>query len=832
MKPLLAFVIRPLVALVGAGLIFGSTARASSLSVSAGQTVQLAVAAQGSQPFSYKWQKNGTAISGATSATYTIAAATTADSATYSATVSNSVGSIVSDNATLTVNAVTVIAPAITSQPASLTVTAGQAASFSVAASGTAPLTYQWKKSGTAISGATGATYTIAATTSSSAGSYSVTVTNSAGSATSNAATLTVNAAAAAPAITSQPASLTVTAGQAASFSVAASGTSPFTYQWKKSGTAISGATSATYTIAATTSASAGSYSVTVTNSAGSATSNAATLTVNAVAAVAPTITTQPAPLTVTAGQAASFSVVASGTGPLTYQWKKGGTAISGASSATYTIAATTSADGATYSVTVTNSAGSITSNTVILTVNPDLGLVELIPQSYSARGQNTPAEGIAQLFDGQASTKWLDFSGTTWVQIKLAAPASLQAYGLTSANDVPTRDPISWTLSGSNDGTTWTVIEKRTAQSWDTRFLTRDFILATPSAAYSQFRFDFVATSGSITQLAELDLFGLTGAALPVVPTITKQPVSITVTASQSVSFSVTASGTATLKYQWRKNGTAITGATSAAYTIASATSTDAASYSVVVSNSAGSVTSSAATLTVYASVTAPSITSQPAALAVTAGQPASLTVSATGTGPLSYQWKKNGTAVTGATSATYTIAATTNADAASYSVVVSNSAGSVTSSTATLTINAETIAVADLTPKSYSASGENSASEGIAKLFDGQSSTKWLDVSATHWVKVVFAKATVLQAYSLTSANDVPARDPASWTLSGSNDGTTWTVIETRTAQSWSSRLLTRDFVLAKPSAAYTQFRFDLQPTVGSIIQLADLELLGSTP
>jgi len=743
MKPFVAFVIRSLLAFVGAGIIFSGSARASSLSITAGQSVQLAVAAQGSQPFSYQWRKNGTAISGATSATYTIAAATTADSANYAATVSNSAGSTVSDNATLTVNAVVVVAPAITSQPSTLTVTAGQAASFFVTASGSAPLTYQWKKAGTAISGATSATYTIAATTSTSAGSYSVTVTNSAGSATSSAATLTVNPVVVAPAITSQPSSLTVTAGQAASFSVTASGSAPLTYQWLKSGTAISGATSATYTIAATTSTSAGSYSVTVANSAGSATSSAA-----------------------------------------------------------------------------------------ILTVNPDLGLVELNPQSYSAHGQNTPAEGIAQLFDGQVTTKWLDFSGTTWVQIKLAAPAALQAYGLASANDYPERDPVSWTLSGSNDGTTWTVIEKRTAQSWASRFLTRDFILITPSAAYTQFRFDFQATTGSITQLAELDLFGLTGAALPVAPTITKQPSSIAVTAGQSVSFSVTASGTATLNYQWQKNGATIAGATNATYTIASTTSTDAASYSVVVTNSAGSVTSSAATLTVYAPVIAPLITSQPASLTVTAGQSASFTVSATGTGPLSYQWQKNGATIAGATSATFSIAATTSADATSYFVVVSNSAGSVSSNAATLTVNAAPITVVDLTPQSYSASGQRSASRGVAMLFDGQPSTKWVDSSTTHWVKVVFAKPTVLQTYSLTSAADTPTRDPCSWTLSGSNDGTKWTVIETRTAQSWSSRMLTRDFILAAPSAAYTQFRFDLKTTTGSTIQLADLELLGSTP
>src|SRR6266478_1162499 len=122
------------------------------------------------------------------------------------------------------------------------------------------------------------------------------------------------------PSITTQPASQTVTAGQTAAFTVAATGTAPLTYQWKKNGTAVSGATSSSYTTPATTSSDNGAqFTVVVSNSAGSITSNAATLTVSA-AAVAPSITTQPASQTVTAGQTAAFTVAATGTAPLTYQ--------------------------------------------------------------------------------------------------------------------------------------------------------------------------------------------------------------------------------------------------------------------------------------------------------------------------------------------------------------------------------------------------------------------------------------------------------------------------------------------------------------------------------
>src|SRR5258708_1234909 len=127
----------------------------------------------------------------------------------------------------------------ITTQPASETVTAGQSATFTVTASGAAPLSYQWQKNHSDITGATSSSYTTPATTTADNNStFDVVVTNSAGSVTSNTATLTVSAAAVAPSITTQPASQTVTAGQTAAFTVAATGTTPLSYQWNKNGTA------------------------------------------------------------------------------------------------------------------------------------------------------------------------------------------------------------------------------------------------------------------------------------------------------------------------------------------------------------------------------------------------------------------------------------------------------------------------------------------------------------------------------------------------------------------------------------------------------------------
>jgi hypothetical protein len=260
-------------------------------------------------------------------------------------------------------------APTITQQPASQAVTAGQSATFSVIATGTAPLAYHWYLN-SAAAGTNSSSFTIAAAAVAQTGAQIyVTVTNAVGAATSATVTLTVNATATAPEITEQPASVTVTAGQPAAFSVTATGTSPLTYQWFMNGTA-SGTNSNTFSIAQTTTGQTGAQIyLKVSNAAGNAKSNTVTLTVNQSAPTAPAITQQPTNATVTAGQPATFTVTATGTAPLTYQWFLNGTA-AGTNSSTYTISQTTLGQtGAQIYVTVSNAVNTATSQTVTLTV-------------------------------------------------------------------------------------------------------------------------------------------------------------------------------------------------------------------------------------------------------------------------------------------------------------------------------------------------------------------------------------------------------------------------------------------------------------------------------
>jgi hypothetical protein len=182
--------------------------------------------------------------------------------------------------------------------------------------------------------------------------------------------------------------------------------------------------------------------------------------------------------------------------------------------------------------------------------------------------------------------------------------------------------------------------------------------------------------------------------------PSISTQPANQTILSGSNVTFIVTAGGTSPLAYQWRKNGTnisnggSISGAKTNALTITAATTNNAGNYSVVITNNYGSITSAVATLTVTPA-SGPSISAQPANQTVFAGGNAAFNVTAAGTPPLVYQWRKNGAnifnggVISGATTnvLTFTAAATNNTG--NYSVVITNNYGSITSAVATLTVN-----------------------------------------------------------------------------------------------------------------------------------------------
>ncbi len=593
-----------------------------SATKAAGTTASFSATANGASPLSYQWWKNTTAINGATTATLTLANVSDADAANYTLVVSNPVGLVISSVAQLTVINLPTL-PTIVSQPVSTTSSAGTTASFSVTAGGTSPLSYQWLKNAVPIAGATLPTLTLANVSAATQGSYSVTVSNIAGTTTSSAATLTVINNPTIPTIVSEPVSTTSSAGTTASFSVTAGGTGPLGYQWLKSTVPIAGATLATLTLANVSAATQGSYSVTVSNIAGATTSTAATLTVINNPTI-PTIVNQPVSTTSPAGATASFSVTAGGTGPLYYQWLKSTVPVTGATLATLTLANISDATQGSYSVTVSNIAGATTSSAATLTVLDPPTIVNQ-PVSATKVAGSTATFSVTANGPGSLSYQWLKST----VPITGATLATLTLANVSDA----TQGSYSVTVSNIAGAT----------------------------------------TSGAAT-LTVLDP-----------PTIVSQPVSAAKAAGSTATFTVTANGPGSLSYQWLKSAAPSAGATLATLTLANVSDATAGSYSVAVSDTAGTTTSAAVTLTV---LDLPAIVNQPVSITNTAGKTVSFSVTATGAGPLSYQWWKNSATISGATAATLTLNNISTADAANYTVVVGNSVGLVISSSASLTV------------------------------------------------------------------------------------------------------------------------------------------------
>jgi uncharacterized repeat protein (TIGR03803 family) len=525
--------------------------------------------------------------------------------------------------------------PVITVQPQSQTNVSGATVTFFVGATSLHPMSFQWQKNGTNLvdggnlSGATTNSLTITGISDSDAASYLVTVNSSSGSVISSTATLTVINP---PLITAQPTNLLLSPGTNAIFGVSLTGSAPFfRYQWRFNGTNLLNATSATYTIPSVSTNKAGNYSMVITNASGSATSSNAALTV----------VLSPRSLTNYASSTATFTATAFSPESLNYQWQKNGTnlveggRLLGTTNSTLTIASVSDSDAANYSTVVSDAYASVTTSNAALTVN-HLPFIAAQPQSQIALA-------------GDAVT----FSVTVYG----APPFVFQWYFKGT--------PLGSAATGTNvSSCTLTNVGNDQAGNYSVKV---------------------VNGYGSLTSSNAT----LTVVYLP--PAITTQPASRTNNAGTTATFSVLASNSSPLNYQWQKNGTnllnigKLSGATNATLTITGVSDSDAATYSVVVTNLAGSVSSSNATLTV---IDPPNIMAQPLGQRVVLGGSVSFNVSVSGTAPFRYQWRFKGINLLNATNALFAIQAVGATNTGNYSVIATNLAGSVTSSNAFLTV------------------------------------------------------------------------------------------------------------------------------------------------
>ncbi len=332
-----------------------------SKTVSAGTNVTFTVGATGPSPLRYQWRFNTTNILNATNTSLTITNIQSTNDGNYTVVVTNSFAAITSSIATLTVNQ----SPAITTQPKNQNVTASSNATFTVIATGNPTPTYQWRFGATNLVGATNSSLTITNAQTNNAGTYSVGVTNALGGSVSSNATLTVNVP---PSMTLQPLSQTSNIGANVTFTSAATGTAPLSFQWRFGGSPgnIQGATNTSLTVTNVQASSAGNYRVIVTNVAGTVMSAIAILTIN----TAPTITTQPQSQTVTSNSSPTLTVTATGTPTPSYQWQFSNTNLPGENASTLLLSSFRTNNEGTYRVVVSNSVGTVTSSNATLALN------------------------------------------------------------------------------------------------------------------------------------------------------------------------------------------------------------------------------------------------------------------------------------------------------------------------------------------------------------------------------------------------------------------------------------------------------------------------------
>ena len=466
------------------------------------------------------------------------------------------------------------------------------------------------------------------------------------------------------PVITTQPKDVTAEANATAKFTVVASNATSYQWQWSSDGgktwsnssSATTGYNAATLQVKAETRRNGYMYRCQVTNEAGTVTSSAATLTVN----VKPVITTQPKDVTAEANATAKFTVVASNATSYQWQWSSDGgktwsnssSATTGYNAATLQVKAEARRNGYMYRCQVSNSAGTVTSSAATLTVSSSKPTITTQPKSVTTSAGSTAKFTVAASGTGlKYQWQWSFDGGKNW----------------------------------QNSSSATTGYNTATLQ-----------VTATEARNGYQYRCQVSNSAGSVTTSA---------ATLTVVtkPTITTQPKSVTAAVNATAKFTVAASGTG-LKYQWQwsfdggknwsNSSSATVGYNTATLQVTATEARNGYQYRCQVTNEAGAVTSSAATLTVSSSK--PTITTQPKSVTAAVNTTAKFTVEATNATSYQWQWSFDGgsnwqnssSATTGYNTATLQVTATETRNGYMYRCKVTNSAGTVTSSAATLTV------------------------------------------------------------------------------------------------------------------------------------------------
>lgn len=469
----------------------------------------------------------------------------------------------------------TLTPPSIASQPVGQTVNPGASATFSVTATGTAPMSYQWRFNSTNIAGATSASYTKANVQATNAGNYSVVVSNLAGTVTSSTAILAVNSP---PSITAQPQSQMAIAGTNVTFTVGVNGTAPLTYQWRFNSTNIFGATAATFTRTNVQAIYAGNYTVIVTNSIGSVTSSPAALsvgfTLNTSATYGGTVSRNP-----------DLPVYISGT--------------------VVTLTATPVTifpfGGWTGDVSGTNNPLTVvveTNKTIVANfISPVADLIVDNPLAIFT-GTWTASSSAADKYGSDYRTVATSANSTSATATFTPTVATAGSYDVYLWFPTITKGFASapFTVSDMDGSTNISVDQTTGSGGWKLLSAGRNFAQGTNGFV----RLGNQGMGGKTVVADAVRLVYSENQTVPPPPIITSQPISQTVKQNAHVVFSVAASGVGALVCQWRFNATNLFGATNGVLDIPFAQVTNAGNYSVIITNYGGAVTSSIVSLAV----------------------------------------------------------------------------------------------------------------------------------------------------------------------------------------------------------------------------------------
>lgn len=366
-----------------------------------------------------------------------------------------------------------------------------------------------------------------------------------------------------------------------------------------------------------------------------------------------------------------------------------------------------------------------------------------IITAQYAATddGENYP-----KVIDNYAASKYYIGGHTTfWIGYQSAYTAIVTQYTITSANDVSDRDPKSWTLQGSNNGSSWTTLNTQTNQTFTGRLQTRTFTF-TNTTSYLYYRLNITAVySGTDAQLAEWELWA-TG--------VTTPPSNTTATALSGQRVTV----------GWTDNSTAETG-----YRIER--SSDGKSYTAI--------------------------------------------------------------ATTTANIQTYTDSNLCAGARYSYRIRAVNAAGASNASVAAIVKTTGVTLLTDITDYTngvvadqYSTTG----SEGITKSIDNNIYSKYYTTNAATWLRYYLSGGAVVTQYAITAANDAADRDPKSWTLQGSANGSSWTTLNTQSNEIFTNRFEKRVYAFPN-TTTYTYYRLNVSGNAGgAATQLAEWQLYGT--